>query len=121
GNDLGLGVADAGTRLVTAEFYASSWYFGGNADFLGPFTITPGGEQNITTLDADTIDYLQSATATVQEFAPIPGTSEELGVMLVTNSDFGADNRGGATRATETVLIPKSGTTIGSEFNIPGF
>ncbi len=120
GNDLGLGVADAGTRLVTAEFYASSWYFGGPADFLGPYTITPGGEQNVAALAEDTIDYRRSTTATVTEFAPIPGTSEELGVMLVTNSDFGADNRGGATRATETVLIPKTGTTIGSEFNIPG-
>ncbi|MBK6596895.1 MAG: S8 family serine peptidase [Proteobacteria bacterium] len=120
GNDLGLGLADAGTRLVTAEFYASSWYFGGDADFLGPYVITPGGEQNVTTLAADTIDFFSSTTATVQEFSPIPGTSEELGVMLITNSDFGAENRGGATQATETVLIPKSGTAIGSEFQIPG-
>ncbi len=115
-----LGLADAGTRLVTAEFYASSWYFGGDADFLGPYVITPGGEQNVTTLAADTIDFFRSTTATVEEFSPIPGTSEELGVMLITNSDFGADNRGGATQATETVLIPKSGTAIGSEFQIPG-
>jgi len=120
GNDLGLGLADAGATLVNAEFYASSWYFGGDADFLGPYAITPGGEQNITTLAADTIDPYRAVVATVQEYAPIPGTSEELGVMLVTNSDFGAENRGGATRASETVLIPKTGTTIGSEFTIPG-
>ncbi len=41
----------------------------------------------------------------VLDFGPFPGNSPELGLMLITNGDRGGGNRGGATKATEALLL----------------
>jgi hypothetical protein len=41
----------------------------------------------------------------VTDFGPLPGNTPELGLMLVTNGDRGAGNRGGATKDTEALLL----------------
>ncbi len=119
GNDLGLTLADAGTRLINANFFTLSWAQGGAVDRIGTVTLTPGGEQFVTQLSANTLDFGNFASVTIQAFAPFPGTSPELGSMIVTNSDFGAANRGGATLATETVLFTRPGVEQAPNFVYP--
>jgi minor extracellular serine protease Vpr len=41
----------------------------------------------------------------VYDFGLFPGNSPELGLLLFTNGDRGAGNRGGATQATEALLF----------------
>ena len=41
----------------------------------------------------------------VYDFGLFPGNSPELGLMLFTNGDRGAGNRGGATKDTEALLF----------------
>jgi minor extracellular serine protease Vpr len=41
----------------------------------------------------------------VYDFGAFPGNSPELGLMLITNGDRGAGNRGGATKDTEALLF----------------
>jgi hypothetical protein len=104
GSDLGLTLADAG-RPMKAEFYAYSWYFGGAESHLGPFMIAPGGEEYAGSVPGDVVSYGQTSTLTVQQFGLFPGTSKHAGLMLINDSDFGSANRGGATAATEAVLL----------------
>jgi minor extracellular serine protease Vpr len=110
GSDMGLTLATLG-QPVTAEFFATSWYFGGSSDFLGPFSITPGGEEftgSTPTALGDVLTYQQSGVLTVQQWPLFPLTSPHAGLMVVTNSDFGAANRGGSTPETETLLLPRA-------------
>jgi minor extracellular serine protease Vpr len=41
----------------------------------------------------------------VYDFGAFPGNSDELGLLLFTNGDRGAGNRGGATQDTEALLF----------------
>jgi hypothetical protein len=41
----------------------------------------------------------------VYDFGLFPGNSPERGLMLITNGDRGAGNRGGATKDTEALLF----------------
>ena len=41
----------------------------------------------------------------VYDFGAFPGNTPELGLMLFTNGDRGAGNRGGATKDTEALLF----------------
>jgi len=104
GSDLGLTLADAG-RPMQADFLAYSWYFGGAESHLGPFMIAPGGEEYAGSVPGDVVSYGQTSTLNVQQFGLYPGTSKHAGLMLINDSDFGAANRGGATAATEAVLL----------------
>lgn len=119
GSDLGLTLADAGTRLIDTNFFTLSWSQGGATDRIGTVTLTPGGEQFLTTLDSASVAFETFVPAQVQAFAPIPGTTTELGAMVVTSSDFGPANRGGATQATETILMPRPGVDLVPNFVFP--
>lgn len=105
GSDLGLGLADVG-RPIKADFYAYSWYFGGTESHIGPFVITPGGEEFSGAVPGDVVQYGQTSTLTINRWPLFPGTSNSPGIMIVNNSDFGSANRGGATLASETLVVP---------------
>lgn len=107
GSDLGLGL-DAVGAPMSANFFAFNWYFGNSPESqLGPFRLTPGGEEYRAAVPGDLLTYKQTANLTFQKFA-LPGTLDShQGILLVTNSDFGPESNGGATAATESVLLPE--------------
>jgi hypothetical protein len=108
GNDLGLTLADAG-RPMSAAFYAQSWYFGQTAPILGPYSISPGGEEFAGAVAGDQLAGKAKGDLLVQQYGALPGLTPQQGLLLVTNSDWGAasGNRGGATLATEGVILPR--------------
>lgn len=109
GSDLGLTLANVGQPMV-ADFRATSWYFGGDESHLGPFMVTPGGEEFSGALPAefgDVLTYKQKAELAVQQWGLFPGTSPHEGLMVFTNMDFGAANRGASHSDTEAVLLPR--------------
>jgi subtilisin family serine protease len=106
GSDMGLTLASIGQPMV-ADFRATSWYFGGDESHLGPYMVTPLGEEFTATVPGDQIAPMQSSTLTVTQWDLFPGTDPYAGVMLINNSDFGANLRGGATAATEATLLPR--------------
>jgi hypothetical protein len=93
---------------MSANFFAFNWYFGNSPESqLGPFRLTPGGEEYRAAVPGDLLTYKQTANLTFQKFA-LPGTLDShQGILLVTNSDFGPESNGGATAATESVLLPE--------------
>jgi hypothetical protein len=109
-SDMGLTLATLG-QPVHAEFFATSWYFGGSSDFLGPFNITPGGEEFTGSIEpalGDVVHFNQTGNLSVQQWGLFPNTSPHAGLMVVTNSDFGAVNRGGSTADSEAILLMRS-------------
>ncbi len=106
GSDMGLTQAAIGVPM-TANYYAYSWYFGGVESHLGPFKLTPFGEEYTGTIPGDVLAYNQSADLTFVKWGLFPGTDPQGGLLLINNSDFGAASRGGATAATEGLLLPK--------------
>ena len=92
---------------VDMAVVAQDFYYGGPGDLVDGLTVAPLGEQYVgvptdvpgNTNDADALE--------VFNFGPLPGNTPELGLLLVTNGDRGAGNRGGATKATEALLLKK--------------
>ncbi|MEO1335353.1 MAG: hypothetical protein AAFV29_06900, partial [Myxococcota bacterium] len=106
----GLTAADLGTRDVTVTFSTIDFYFGGPGDTLEPITFTLGGGYSATVAD---MPAKSSATMTVTDNG---GTSPNLGIMLFTNGDRGAGNRGGATAATEAKIFTVPGAKLPAGF-----
>jgi hypothetical protein len=103
GGQVGLSTADLLSTNVTAKAYAFDIYFGGPDDETDEFVITPLGERFFgVTSD---IPGGGSGEIEVYDFGLFPGNTDELGVLLVTNGDRGAGNRGGATEETEAVYL----------------
>jgi hypothetical protein len=92
---------------MTADYYSYSWYFGGAESHLGPFRLTPFGEEYTATVPGDLLTFNQSANLTFTQWELFPNTDPHKGVLLINNSDFGAASRGGATAATEGLLLPR--------------
>jgi minor extracellular serine protease Vpr len=109
GNQLGLTTADIG-RPMGAMFFASSWYFNPIDESLGPFMITPLGEEFTGTPASDTLGELQSTQLAVQKYSLYPGTTPHQGVLVFTNSDFTPTtaNRGGSTAETEALIFTRT-------------
>jgi hypothetical protein len=107
GNQLGLNRASIGLPM-NAEYFAQSWYFA-QEDFsaLGPFRLTPFGEEFTATVPGDLLTWKQKADLTFTQWPLFANTDPHAGILLVNNSDFGAANRGGATKATEGLILPK--------------
>jgi subtilisin family serine protease len=103
GEQIGLTGTDMLATNVNATVIAQDFYYGGPGDEVGGLTITPLGEQYVG-VPSD-IPASGVGTTTVFDFGPFPGNTEELGVMLFTNGDRGTGARGGATQATEALLI----------------
>jgi minor extracellular serine protease Vpr len=106
GSDLGLGLADIGRPMV-ADFRVTSWYWGTPESHLGPFLITPLGEEFTASVPGDVVSYQQKTNGNVQQWDPFPGLSPYTGLMLITNSAFSATNNGGSTGASEAILLQR--------------
>jgi hypothetical protein len=107
GSDLGLTQAAIG-QPMRANFYAYSWYFGGDVEsHLGPYRLTPLGEEYTAAVPGDLLTYKQKDNLTYTQWGLYPGTDAHAGILVVTNSDFGAASRGGATLDTEGILLAK--------------
>jgi subtilisin family serine protease len=100
---LGMTQADLLTNTVDMDVVAQDFYFGGPGDEVNGLTVTPLGEQYVGV--APDINPGQKATMTVTNYGPFPGNTPELGVLLFTNGDRGAGNRGGSTPETEANLL----------------
>jgi hypothetical protein len=106
GSDLGLGLGAVGMPM-NANFLAYSWYFGGPESVVGPFRLTPGGEEYAAAVPGNVLGYQQSANLTFQKFALPASLDSHQGILLVTNSEFDAGHNGGATADTEAVILPE--------------
>jgi subtilisin family serine protease len=107
GSDMGLTQASIGVPM-RADYYAYNWYFGGDVEsHLGPFRLTPFGEEYTATVPGDLLTYDQRADLSFTQWPLWPATDAHTGLLLVTNSDFGAASRGGATGVTEGLLLPR--------------
>ena len=103
GEQIGMGAADLEVTQVDMDVVAQDFYFGGPGDSVEDLTVTPLGERFVGV----TADVPGGSDGSIEifDFEPLDGNSPELGVMVLTNGDRGAGNRGGATDATDTVII----------------
>ena len=88
---------------VDARVEAQDWYYGGPGDEIDGLTIAPLGEQYLGL--PDDIPGKSEGTMTVIDFGPLPGNTQELGVMMIGNGDRGGGARGGSTQSTEALLF----------------
>jgi hypothetical protein len=107
GNQLGLTVADIG-RPMNAMFFASSWYFNPIDESMGPYVITPLGEEFTAAPGVDSLGWLEATQLAVRKWDLFPGTTPHQGVLVFTNSDFGPANRGGSTADTEALIFTRA-------------
>ena len=100
-------------QLVGVSVYADDFYFGGPGDAIEGLTLVPFGERYFAAPDGD-LPGGARGNVSVHDFGQIPGTTPELGVMIQTDGDrcASAGNCGGATRATETLLVAPPGGKI---------
>ncbi|HYJ41093.1 MAG TPA: S8 family serine peptidase [Steroidobacteraceae bacterium] len=106
GSDLGMTLADIG-RPVSADFRAISWYWGTPQSHLGPFKIAPGGEEFSAGIPGAVLGYKQKGSLDVRQWGLFPGTDPHAGLLLINNSAFSDTNNGGATAASEAILLPR--------------
>ena len=102
---MGMGAADLLTRRVNMSVVAQDFYYGGPGDVVSGLTVTPLGERFAGTANDVAGNSNDPAGLSIFDFGAFPGNSPELGLMLITNGDRGAGNRGGATQATEALLF----------------
>jgi len=104
GEQVGLSGSDMLATNVGATVISQDIYFGGPGDVVSGLTITPLGERYFG-IPEDDIAAKSTGSLDVIDFGVLPGNSAELGVMMLTNGDRGAGNRGGATQQTEAMLF----------------
>jgi subtilisin family serine protease len=102
GEQIGMNATNLLTTSVNMAVLAQDFYFGGPGDLIENLTVTPLGERYFAT-EIEDIAGFSNGSMKVQDFGPWPGNTEELGVLLFTNGDRGAGNRGGATKGTEAL------------------
>jgi minor extracellular serine protease Vpr len=105
GEQIGLDASALLTRQVDMDVVAQDFYFGGPGDEITGLTVTPLGERFYG--EAEDVPGTTDAASALQvyDYGAIPGNTEELGLLLFTNGDRGAGNRGGATQATEALIL----------------
>jgi hypothetical protein len=103
GEQIGLNASALLSKQVNMAVVAQDFYFGGPADIVEGLTVTPLGER-FYGVPSDVAGNASGAME-VYDFGAFPGNSPELGLMLFTNGDRGAGNRGGATQATGALLF----------------
>jgi hypothetical protein len=84
---------------------AQDFYFGGPSDLVEGLTVTPLGERFFGVANDVPGNTNDPGGLALYDFGAFPGNTPELGLMLVTNGDRGAGNRGGATLDTEALLF----------------
>jgi hypothetical protein len=105
GEQIGMNAANLLATNVDMDVIAQDFYFGGPGDLVEGLTITPLGERFYGVPSDVPGQTSNPAGLAVYDFGAFPGNSPELGLMLITNGDRGAGNRGGATKDTEALLF----------------
>jgi hypothetical protein len=103
GEQIGMNAANLLATQVDMDVFAQDFYYGGPGDLIEGLTVTPLGERFYGV--PEDVAGNSSGVLEVYDFGAFPGNSPELGLMLVTNGDRGAGNRGGATWDTEALLF----------------
>ena len=104
GEQVGLTGTDMLSTNVDLDVEAFDFYYGGPGDWVTGLTITPLGER-FYALTED-IPGKSTGTLTVYDYGLFPGNTQELGVLLFSNGDRGSGHRGGATEASEALMVP---------------
>ena len=105
GEQIGMNAANLLTTPVNMAVLAQDFYFGGPGDLVEGLTVTPLGER-FYGVPADVPGKTSDASGlAVYDFGAFPGNSPERGLLLITNGDRGAGNRGGATQDSEALLF----------------
>ncbi len=105
GEQIGMNAANLLETNVDMDVVAQDFYYGGPGDAVENLTVTPLGERFYGEPNDVPGKTNNAAGLEVYDFGLFPGNSPELGLMLVTNGDRGAGNRGGATKDTEALLF----------------
>jgi minor extracellular serine protease Vpr len=105
GEQIGMNAANLLATNVNMAVLAQDFYFGGPSDLVEGLTVTPLGERFYGEPSDVPGQTSNPAGLAVYDFGAFPGNSPELGLMLITNGDRGAGNRGGATKDTEALLF----------------
>lgn len=105
GEQIGMNAANLLATNVDMDVYAQDFYYGGPGDLIEGLTVTPLGERFYGEASDVAGNSYNAAGLAVYDFDLFPGNTPELGLMLVTNGDRGAGNRGGATQDTEALLF----------------
>jgi len=105
GEQIGMNAVNLGVTQVNMDVIAQDFYYGGPGDLVEGLTVTPLGERFYGVANDVTGKTYDAAGLSVYDFGLFPGNSPELGLLLFTNGDRGAGNRGGATQATEALLF----------------
>jgi minor extracellular serine protease Vpr len=105
GEQIGMNAANMLNTQVNMDVIAQDFYYGGPGDMVTGLTVTPLGEQFYGVANDVAGKAYDAAGLSVYDFGLFPGNSPELGLLLFTNGDRGAGNRGGATQATEALLF----------------
>ncbi len=105
GEQIGLTGTDMlATNVDVVSVQTFDFYYGGPGDAMGPFTITPLGEQYVG-LPPDVGPFSDDVMPVIN-YGPWPGNTPELGVMVVTDADRGAGARGGSQQWAELIVVP---------------
>jgi hypothetical protein len=105
GEQIGMNAANLLETQVNMDVIAQDFYYGGPGDIVAGLTVTPLGEQFYGVSNDVAGNSYDPAGLAVYDFGLFPGNTPELGLMLITNGDRGAGNRGGATQGTEALLF----------------
>jgi len=105
GEQIGMNAANLLATNVNMAVLAQDFYFGGPSDLIENLTVTPAGERFYGVPNDVAGGAPDTEGLAVYDFGLFPGNSPEKGLLLVTNGDRGAGNRGGATQNTEALLF----------------
>ncbi len=105
GEQVGLTGTDMLVTNVDMDVLAQDFYFGGPSDLVEGLTVTPLGERFYGVANDVAAKSYDPAGLSVYDFDAFAGNTPELGLLLFTNGDRGAGNRGGATQDTEALLF----------------
>jgi hypothetical protein len=103
GEQIGMNAANLLATQVNMDVIAQDFYFGGPGSSVEGLTVTPLGERFYG--EPTDVAGKGQGSLNVYDFGAFPGNSPEQGLMLITNGDRGAGNRGGATQDTEAILF----------------
>lgn len=105
GEQIGMNAANLLETNVDMDVVAQDFYYGGPGDAITGLTVTPLGERFYGVPNDVAGKSNDPAGLSVYDFGLFPGNTPELGLMMFTNGDRGAGNRGGATDGTEALLF----------------
>ena len=105
GEQIGMNAANLLATNVDMAVFAQDFYFGGPGDSVTGLTVTPLGERFFGQPNDVPGKTYDANGLSVFDFGAFPNNTPELGLMLITNGDRGAGNRGGAVQQSEAMLF----------------